>query len=254
MGFALGVRNLGKMTRDDTWKGAPLKVKVSAVVLAIAAAVLLASLVVLLMPAISAMGGGGGYYGGYARYAAELDRRPKVDTGPNWLDRLIARVSGWWRRVKLAQEANRAKVAVVRSESGARTDLTQSVFPTTLLSILGWIAAADSRTTEDERQYADRTARRLGLANAEVAVALSLFERGSRTGFSPDKQLHKIKVALSERKDLRTQFVEHLLEGAFSDGQLTADENERVRHVALTLGVPEMELATMQAVASAGAT
>ena len=117
-----------------------------------------------------------------------------------------------------------------------REQLQQLFFETTF-SIMGHIAKADGRISEQEISQAETLMARLGLTAEHRQQAIVLFKRGSQSDFQLHATLEKFIQEGGKRNNLPVLLLEFLFSIAFADGQLHSAEKDILSSVATALGI-----------------
>lgn len=117
----------------------------------------------------------------------------------------------------------------------------QSYFRATF-SIMGHIAKASGRVSEDEIAFAKQAMRKWGLNQEMVTLAQDAFSQGKSSEFSLAKQLQDLKRSCFGRHDLIQMFIEIQIQAAFADGDLHPKEREILHKIARSMGVSSREL------------
>ena len=124
----------------------------------------------------------------------------------------------------------------------------QRVFFETTFLVMGRLAKADGRVSEEEIQAARAVMHRMRLRPEAVRQAIALFTRGKRSGFDMDNQVRELRRAVGHQPDLVRAFLEIQMELGLSKGSMTARERELLWRIAGGLGVSRVELAQLEAV------
>jgi DnaJ like chaperone protein len=121
---------------------------------------------------------------------------------------------------------------------GSRAHLAEveRVFFTTVFTVMGHLAKADGRISEEEISDAERLMANLGLSADHRREAIELFRRGAAPEFLLEPQIEAFLHQCAGRPDLKNLLLEYLLSLALADGVLHADEQALLRRVAVALG------------------
>jgi DnaJ like chaperone protein len=120
--------------------------------------------------------------------------------------------------------------------SAAEQERIQAAFFTATFSIMGHIAKADGRVSEDEIFLARQVMARMRLSDAQKKAAIALFSEGKQVGFALDDILDQFKRECHQRRTLLQMFLEIQIFVALADGQLHADERNTLLHICQRLG------------------
>jgi DnaJ like chaperone protein len=139
-----------------------------------------------------------------------------------------------------------------RSDAGRRAgalparELSLLFFRATF-QVMGHVAKADGRVTEQEIDAARATMRRFALAEAEVRRAIDLFTEGKAPDFPLEEVLGQFRVASAGRGDLRRLFLQIQLEAALQAGGLSPPARAVFARMCSVLGISAMEFAALEA-------
>ena len=125
-------------------------------------------------------------------------------------------------------------------EAGDR-ERVQTAFFTTTFSVMGSVAKADGRVSNEEIRMAEAVMGQMSLDPAMRKTAISLFHQGKAADFDLDAVLDQFRRECHGRITLIGMFVEILLQAAYADGRLDAAEDRLLRHVCARIGVSELD-------------
>ena len=111
----------------------------------------------------------------------------------------------------------------------------------TVFSIMGHLAKADGRVSEDEIAQARAVMDRMQLNEEQRREAIALFNRGKEADFPLDATVAEFASTVKHRKQLILVLLEILLQVALADGQIDQAEEEVLVRVAEGLGVPRAQ-------------
>ena len=112
----------------------------------------------------------------------------------------------------------------------------QAAFFTATFSVMGHLARADGRVSEDEIEMARRVMRQMRLDDDQRRVAIRLFNEGKQPGFDLDGALRQFRQVAARRSNLLQMFLEIQAYAAYADGLLHPAEEQMLRHLFHTLG------------------
>ncbi len=118
----------------------------------------------------------------------------------------------------------------------------QKAFFEATFAVMGRIAKADGRVTENEIRYAEGVMTRMNLSGAKRQEAIELFKRGKEPGFELTSVVVPLARLIRMRSDLKQMFVEILLQAAYADGQVSQEELLVVQEVCSLLQLSYQEL------------
>lgn len=134
-----------------------------------------------------------------------------------------------------------------RDMSNADAGRVQTVFFTTVFSVMGHLAKSDGRVSEREIAMARAVMAHMNLQSAQAEAAMRLFSEGKRPDFPLDEVLAQFKRECRLRRDLFITFLEIQLQAALADGEINADERQVLRRICAALGMPEAVLRQLEA-------
>ena len=136
----------------------------------------------------------------------------------------------------------------LRDAGGRMSDeARRRVFFETTFLVMGRLAKADGRVSEEEIQAARTVMHRMHLSPEAVRQAIALFTRGKQSGFDVDEQVRELRRACGHQPDLVRAFLEIQMELGLSKGTIQPRERELLWRVAGGLGVGRVELAQLEA-------
>ncbi len=116
--------------------------------------------------------------------------------------------------------------------------------------VMGHIAKADGRVSEEEAELARQVMRGLGLDAEDRRLAGHLFDQGKSPDFDLNDALHQLRATVGRRRNLLRAFVEIQLKAAWADGRVHPEEQRILDHVARFLGFSRAEMAQMERLAA----
>jgi len=128
----------------------------------------------------------------------------------------------------------------------------QAVFFMATFSVMGHVAKADGRVSEDEIETARTVMARLGLNPQLRQAAMRLFTQGKQADFPLEEVLLQFKQECQRRRTLLQLFMEFLLMAAYADGVMHAAERRLLLHVNSHLGFSAIEFERLEAMVRAG--
>lgn len=117
----------------------------------------------------------------------------------------------------------------------------QTVFFTTVFSVMGHLAKIDGRVSEDEIAMARTVMEQMRLDEQQKQFAIDLFQRGKQAEFPLDEILNQFRRECSRRRNLLQMFIEILLHAAYADGVLHQQEKRLLSHICQQLGFSPAE-------------
>lgn len=129
---------------------------------------------------------------------------------------------------------------------GDSEDVRRSFFETTF-SVMGHVAKADGRVSENEIRMARAVMNHLKLSPSRIEEAIALFNTGKQPAFELDSAMRRFVRTCGHRRDLFRIFIEIQLQAALADGQVTPAERHVLEKVASHLGIAAWELRQLEA-------
>jgi DnaJ like chaperone protein len=118
----------------------------------------------------------------------------------------------------------------------------------TTFEVMGHIAKADGRVSEQEIEAARAVMAELRLDPAQVRAAITHFSDGKRPGFELGTALDALARACVGRPDLLRIFMELQVRAALAGSDLGAPARLQLQRAAARLGISTLELAQIEAV------
>jgi DnaJ like chaperone protein len=126
---------------------------------------------------------------------------------------------------------------------GHRLDEIRRLFFETTFEVMGYVAKADGRVSEDEVQVARRIMHAMRLSEAQVQEAIELFTRGKRAGYAVEDRLD----ALADGGGgLARAFMQIQLQAALAAGNVGREKRAALERVARALELGRAELAQLE--------
>ncbi|MGA9852546.1 MAG: co-chaperone DjlA [Gammaproteobacteria bacterium] len=165
-----------------------------------------------------------------------------------WLGAVIGALLGWtfagpWGAVLgalLGYSLSSARVRV--GWTGAHSGRAQAVFFNTTFSVMGCIAKADGRVSEDEIRAARAIMAQMNLTAEQQRAAIELFNQGKQQDFNLDAMLIQFRNECGAYPGLLHMFLQIQLAAAFADGVLHPAEQAIFNRICALLGIPPIEL------------
>ncbi|WP_067865262.1 co-chaperone DjlA [Neptuniibacter marinus] len=126
--------------------------------------------------------------------------------------------------------------------AAAAVNPQEAFFKATFI-VMGRIAKADGRVTEDEIQYARNVMVQMRLDESRKLQAMSFFSEGKDPEFDLSKVLKPLSIMLRSRPTVKLMFVEIQLQAAMADGEVSEAELKVIDAVCqlLDFGVDSVE-------------
>lgn len=114
---------------------------------------------------------------------------------------------------------------------------TQDVFFRATFTIMGYIAKADGRVSENEIRVATRVMQNMMLTPELRQQAIQYFQMGKHSSFHLDQILSELNNACFHQPNLLNIFLEIQLQAAYADGVLSLKKQRILEHVCYRLGI-----------------
>lgn len=132
-------------------------------------------------------------------------------------------------------------------ETGPPPRSVQEAFFSLTFQVMGHVAKADGRVSEDEIRAARTVMHHMRLSPAQVQEAIRLFTEGKAEGFPLDRRIAEFRKITGARRSLYRAFAEIQIQAALAAGSIHQDAREVIWRVASQLGVSRVELAQIEA-------
>ncbi len=129
-------------------------------------------------------------------------------------------------------------------------EIRRVTFFVATFGVMGHIAKADGRVSEEEAELARAVMEGLGLGPEERRLAGQLFDQGKSPDFDLNDALDQLRTTVGRRRNLLRAFMDIQLKAAWADGHVHPEERRILDHVARSLGFPPAELARMERMAA----
>ena len=127
---------------------------------------------------------------------------------------------------------------------GHRVDQIRRVFFETTFEVMGHVAKADGRVSEDEVEVARRIMQAMRLTDEQIQDAIEHFTRGKRANYALEDRL----AELDGGGGLARTFVQLQLQAALGAGVVGREKRQAPARVARALGVGRAELEQLEAI------
>jgi len=113
----------------------------------------------------------------------------------------------------------------------------QSVFFNTTFKVMGYLAKADGRVSEQEIQAARYTMQRMGLNESQRLKAIELFNQGKNGQINLAHELSQLKQVCHNQQALLRLFLEIQFQAALADGYLSPQKQSILQQICTQLGI-----------------
>lgn len=144
------------------------------------------------------------------------------------------------------------RIPRARARARARLDPAgERLYFESLFLVMGHLAKADGRVSEDEIAAARSAMRALKLGRGRQRDAIELFNRGKPADFPVGAQMARLGQLCRGQPQLSRAFLQFQLDFVLAKGHLARRERELLSRVADGLGIGRIELAQMEAMTRA---
>ncbi len=134
-----------------------------------------------------------------------------------------------------------------QTHSGARMENRRQVFFAATFRVMGYIAKADGRVSEEEIRAARQVMQGMRLNAAQMREAMDYFNEGKSPGFDFNAELGRINEACRGQPVLRQFFVHTQFFMAFAHGDVTSEERAALNRIGSVLGLSQWNISQMEA-------
>lgn len=168
-----------------------------------------------------------------------------------WIGGLIGLVFGGWRGALIGAAIGYllARVLPALLLGAARSNLRefQALFLDTSFAVMGAMAKADGRVSEDEIRAAEKLFRQMRLDAEARQAAIASFNRGKADGFDLDAEVARYAAAARGQRVLQQMFLQVQVAALAADNHLHEAEHVLLLRVARGLGLSEADLDALEA-------
>lgn len=115
----------------------------------------------------------------------------------------------------------------------------ESVFLSTAFMLMGKIAKADGRVSEEEIAHVENLFQKLGMTTAHRQQAIALFKQGSAPEFDVRPVIRQFNAVCGHTINLKQMLLVYLIVMALADGRLDPAEENVLKDIASQLGYTE---------------
>ena len=115
----------------------------------------------------------------------------------------------------------------------------ESVFLATVFVLMGKMAKADGRVSEEEVAHAEQIIQKLGMTAEHRQRSIALFKQGTSTEFDIRPAINEFMAVCGHTNSLRQMLLVYLIVMALSDGRLDPTEENLLKEIAQYLRYSE---------------
>lgn len=143
--------------------------------------------------------------------------------------------------VLLGNAFDRTQQSQSNSLEGDRRGVLQTVFFQATFRVMGKLAKADGRVSEQEINQAREVMTRMGLNEVQRLEAMRLFNEGKTPDYDIMPLLEELHEVIGRRSTLSQLFLELQLQSAYADGSLSANEQRIIQLICKALNVNKLQ-------------
>lgn len=130
----------------------------------------------------------------------------------------------------------------------------QSGFLDSMFAVMGALCKVDGVVSQDEIRAAERVFTQLRLSGQQREAAIAAFQRGKGDDFDINAELQRFRRLSRGHPALLQLFLQVQVSAVGADGQVHPAEHEMLLHIARGLGLPESQVAQLEALLRGGTT
>lgn len=136
------------------------------------------------------------------------------------------------------------------SAGGAASDpqVVSAVFFRSAFAVMGCVAKADGRVSEQEIAAARAVMQQMRLSPDQVQAAIRFFTEGKQSGFALERTIRELREICAGRHDLLRVFMEIQMRAALQGADMQGPARSLVLRIGQMLGLSGLDLAHMEAV------
>jgi DnaJ like chaperone protein len=159
-------------------------------------------------------------------------------------------IGGFWGMllgIFLGHQFDRARPSLLGKLVKNHLQQVQRAFFEATFSVMGHVAKADGRVSEEEIAVARQVMQRMNLSEQATREAMALFARGKAADFDLQAMLLSLAAATRKNHGLLRMFIEIQLAAAFADGELDDSERGLLLRICSALGFSQSEFVRLEA-------
>jgi DnaJ like chaperone protein len=146
----------------------------------------------------------------------------------------------------IGHQFDTGQISAAMFSGGADPRLVNELFFPTAFRVMGHIAKADGRVTEQEIASARAVMYAMHLQPEQMQAAIGYFTDGKQPGFDLDAALARLRGSIARTPDLAQFFVEIQLQASLAGNGLSDVPRARLQRVALLLGLSATDFARLE--------
>ena len=146
----------------------------------------------------------------------------------------------------IGHQFDTGQISLAMFVGGPDPRVVNELFFPTAFRVMGHIAKADGRVTEQEIASARAVMYAMHLQPEQIQAAISYFTEGKQPGFDLDAALGRLRASIARNPDLAQFFVEIQLQASLAGNGLSEVPRARLQRVALLLGLSATDFARLE--------
>jgi DnaJ like chaperone protein len=146
----------------------------------------------------------------------------------------------------IGHQFDTGQISLAMFTGGPDPRMVNELFFPTAFRVMGHIAKADGRVTEQEIASARAVMHAMHLQPEQMQAAIGYFTEGKQPGFDLDAALGRLRAAIARNPDLAQFFVEIQLQASLAGNGLSEVPRARLQRVALLLGLSAADFARLE--------
>jgi DnaJ like chaperone protein len=146
----------------------------------------------------------------------------------------------------IGHQFDSGQISLATFTGGPDPRLVNQLFFPTAFRVMGHIAKADGRVTEQEIASARAVMYAMHLQPEQMQAAIGYFTEGKQPSFDLDAALARLRASIARTPDLALFFVEIQLQASIAGNGLSEVPRARLQRVALLLGLSSGDFARLE--------
>ena len=146
----------------------------------------------------------------------------------------------------IGHQFDTGQISLAMFAGGPDPRMVNELFFPTAFRVMGHIAKADGRVTEQEIASARAVMHAMHLQPEQMQAAIAYFTEGKQPGFDLDAALGRLRASIARNPDLAQFFVEIQLQASLAGNGLSEVPRARLQRVALLLGLSATDFARLE--------
>jgi DnaJ like chaperone protein len=146
----------------------------------------------------------------------------------------------------IGHQFDTGQISLAMFSGGPDPRMVNELFFPTAFRVMGHIAKADGRVTEQEIASARAVMHAMHLQPEQMQAAIGYFTEGKQPGFDLDAALGRLRASIARNPDLAQFFVEIQLQASLAGNGLSEVPRARLQRVALLLGLSATDFARLE--------